>query len=92
MAVVVPDADGKEGTIDMRQVQVGNQIGSNWLITSGLKAGEKIVVEGMEKVKQGEKVTIKPWTPPTPVAAATTNAVPTSAPPATTNAAPAKPQ
>jgi len=96
MAVVVPDADGKEGTIDLKQVQVGNQIGSNWIITSGLKAGEKIVVEGMEKVKQGEKVIIKPWTPPAGTAStATTNAAPATAAPtdaATTNAAPAKPQ
>ncbi len=74
MAVVTPD-----NTIDMRQVQVGNQIGSNWIITDGLKAGDKIVVEGMEKVKQGEKVDVKPWVNPNVPAAATTQ---TNAPPA----------
>ncbi len=85
MAVVTPDADGKTGTIDLKQVQVGNQIGSNWLITSGLNAGDKIVVEGMEKVKQGEKVTIQPWVNPNAAPA------PASSDAATTNAAPSQP-
>jgi membrane fusion protein (multidrug efflux system) len=88
VAVVTAD-----DTIDMRQVQVGNQIGNNWLITSGLKAGDKIVVVGTNKVRQGEKVDPKPWT--NPADAASTNAPsatpPTAPAPSTdsTNAAPA---
>jgi membrane fusion protein (multidrug efflux system) len=34
------------------------------VITSGLKAGEKVVVEGIQKVKAGQPVAAKPWTPP----------------------------
>jgi membrane fusion protein (multidrug efflux system) len=34
------------------------------VITSGLSAGEKVVVEGLQKIKAGAPVTVKPWTPP----------------------------
>ena len=39
------------------------------MITSGLTAGEKVVVEGLQKIKSGAPVTAKPWTPPTEKAA-----------------------
>jgi membrane fusion protein (multidrug efflux system) len=34
------------------------------VITSGLKAGEKVIVEGIQKVKAGMQVAAKPWIPP----------------------------
>jgi membrane fusion protein (multidrug efflux system) len=46
-------------------VKVGPRTGSDWVITSGLKAGDKVIVEGVQKVKSGAPVTAKPWTPPT---------------------------
>lgn len=42
-----------------RQVEVGPTIGSQWLINSGLKPGEKVVYEGLQAVKQGMKITPK---------------------------------
>jgi membrane fusion protein (multidrug efflux system) len=36
-----------------RFVKVGTRIGSNWLIEEGLKAGERIIVEGVQKVREG---------------------------------------
>jgi membrane fusion protein, multidrug efflux system len=43
----------------MRQpVEVGPVVGQNWLIRSGLKAGERVVVDGFQKITVG--VTVKP--------------------------------
>jgi membrane fusion protein (multidrug efflux system) len=45
-----------DNTIEMRPVQATHRIGSEWVVGSGLKAGERIVVEGLQKVRQGTKV------------------------------------
>ena len=55
---------GADGKAEIRPVQVGLRVGSDWVITSGLKAGEKVIVEGMQKVKAGTQVAAKPWIPP----------------------------
>jgi membrane fusion protein (multidrug efflux system) len=49
---------------ELRPVKVGPRVGTDWVITSGLKVGEKVVVEGLQKIKSGAAVTAKPWTPP----------------------------
>jgi RND family efflux transporter MFP subunit len=59
---------GKDGTATARQVQLGGQVGSNWLIKSGLKAGERIITDGWQKVQPGQKVQVKG--DPAPAAAA----------------------
>lgn len=58
VAVVV--ADNK---INVRPVQVGERIGSNWLIVKGLQPGEQVVVEGTQKVKPGMTVVPRPFSP-----------------------------
>ena len=55
---------GADGNAEIRPVKVGPRTGSDWVITSGLKPGEKVVVEGLQKVKSGKPVNAKPWTPP----------------------------
>jgi len=35
-----------------------------WQITDGLKPGDKVVVEGVQKAREGSTVTVKEWTPP----------------------------
>jgi RND family efflux transporter MFP subunit len=55
---------GADGKAEIRPVKVGTRTGTDWVITSGLKAGEKVVVEGFQKIKTGAPVTAKPWTPP----------------------------
>jgi len=50
---VVKDDD----TIEIRPVQTGQRVGNLWIIDSGLAAGDRIVVEGMQKVRPGSKVT-----------------------------------
>lgn len=56
--VAVVGADNK---VEVRLVQVGERIGSDWIISSGLKAGEKIVAEGTQKVREGSTVNPKPF-------------------------------
>jgi membrane fusion protein, multidrug efflux system len=65
VAVVKPD-----DTIDMRMVKAGERIGTLWLIDAGLKAGERIVVEGVQKVRPGIKVKPIAATAEEPAAAA----------------------
>jgi membrane fusion protein (multidrug efflux system) len=45
-----------ENTIETRDIKVGTKFGSFWLITEGLKPGEKVVFEGLQKVKDGTAV------------------------------------
>ena len=49
--VVKPDA-----TVEQRMVKAGERVGNLWIIDSGLKPGEKVIVEGLQKVKPGVKV------------------------------------
>lgn len=58
--VAVVGADNK---ISIRTVSVGNQIGSQWIVTDGLKAGERVVAEGTQKVRPGATVKPLPFTP-----------------------------
>src|SRR5712692_9035878 len=47
---------GSDETVDLRKVQVGERVGSLWLIEQGLKPGERVIVEGIDRVKAGQKV------------------------------------
>ena len=69
--VIKPD-----NTIEVRNVTTGDKTGSLWIITDGLKAGEKVVVEGIQKCQDGGLVTPQPFVPDAP--AASTNAAPTA--------------
>ena len=54
--VYVVDAQNKVAT---REIAVGQKVESNWLITEGLKPGEKVIYEGLQKVKEGTIVNPK---------------------------------
>ena len=54
---------GESNKIDLRPVKPGERVGSDWIISEGLKAGEKIVVEGTQKVRPGAIVNPKPFEP-----------------------------
>jgi membrane fusion protein (multidrug efflux system) len=56
---------GPGDAVEIRTVQMGERIGPLWVVTSGLHAGDRIVVEGTQKVKQG--IVVKPVAPPAPV-------------------------
>ncbi|MEK7952424.1 efflux RND transporter periplasmic adaptor subunit [Luteolibacter sp. Y139] len=53
-----------DGKVEIRPVKVGQREGSEWVIESGLKAGETVIVEGVSKVRSGMPVVASPWTPP----------------------------
>jgi membrane fusion protein, multidrug efflux system len=52
--VVKPDA-----TVELRMVKAGERVGNLWIVDSGLKPGEKVIVEGLQKVKPGVQVSAK---------------------------------
>ncbi|HSF66226.1 MAG TPA: efflux RND transporter periplasmic adaptor subunit [Nitrospiraceae bacterium] len=56
LAVVSPD-----NTIEIRSVKVGERAGNLWVIDQGLQPGERVVVEGLQKVKAGMVVNPKPF-------------------------------
>jgi len=59
IAVVGPD-----GKVDLRLVQTGPTYASMQVVTSGLNLGEQVVVEGMQKLRQGILVKTTPWQMP----------------------------
>ena len=73
-----------DGSVSPRPVQIGRSQGTNWVVTSGLKTGEKVMVDGLVKIGMGaKKVTPVPWTgssqPQQPQQAASAAAAPASA-------------
>ena len=50
-----------ENKIEIRTVTLGAQSGSDWVVSEGLKPGEMIVAEGVQKVRQGAQVNPKPF-------------------------------
>lgn len=54
-SVWVIDADNKA---QPRDVRMGARMGQEWLVLEGLKAGERVVVEGVQKLKPGAPVTV----------------------------------
>jgi RND family efflux transporter MFP subunit len=57
--VVVVNPDGKA---EIRAVKIGPVYRRMIVVTEGLKAGEKVIVEGFQKVRQGMEVLTKPYT------------------------------
>jgi membrane fusion protein (multidrug efflux system) len=53
--VVKPD-----DTVEQRMVKAGERVGNLWILDSGAKPGEKVIVEGIQRVRPGVKVSAKP--------------------------------
>jgi RND family efflux transporter MFP subunit len=47
---------GPGDTVSLRSIQAGERVGPLWIVERGLEPGERVIVEGLEKVKAGEKV------------------------------------
>jgi len=56
IALVVDDA----GTVQQRMLTIDRSIGDEWLVSSGLSAGERIIVEGMQNIRAGTVVKAVP--------------------------------
>jgi membrane fusion protein (multidrug efflux system) len=59
VAVVGPD-----DTVDVRKVKTGARVGSLYVISEGLKPGERVIVEGGDRVRPGQKVRLASAAPP----------------------------
>jgi len=57
MALIV-DAEGKA---QLRMLSVDRAIGDKWLVSSGLVAGDRVIAEGLQKVRPGASVKVVPF-------------------------------
>jgi RND family efflux transporter MFP subunit len=53
---------GSDNKVNVRIVKVGERVGTEWIIDSGVKKGEMVVVEGVQKVREGVSVNPVPLT------------------------------
>ena len=77
--VMVVGADNK---VAARPVTTGASQGNMWIIKDGVKAGDRVIVEGLQKVKPGATVRVVPWNDPVKAAAAPAPAASAPAQPA----------
>ncbi|KTF69994.1 efflux RND transporter periplasmic adaptor subunit [Sphingomonas sp. HT-1] len=54
---------GAENKIEPRPIQTSRTAGDAWIVTSGLKPGDKVIVEGAMMLRPGMPVTPQPWNP-----------------------------
>jgi RND family efflux transporter MFP subunit len=54
---------GAEDKVEIRPVKTGERVGTLWVIEEGIKPGDRIIVEGAQKVRNGQLVKPMPWTP-----------------------------
>ncbi|MHA3083504.1 efflux RND transporter periplasmic adaptor subunit [Acinetobacter sp. ANC 5383] len=52
-----------KGIVETRNVQTSATQGQNWIVTSGLKPGDKVIADGVAKVKEGQQVKTTPYQP-----------------------------
>ncbi|HEV8724488.1 MAG TPA: efflux RND transporter periplasmic adaptor subunit [Candidatus Binatia bacterium] len=51
---------GKDNKISIRPVKVAERVGTQWIVDAGLKPGERVVTEGIQRVRAGMTVNPKP--------------------------------
>lgn len=61
-AMVVDD----DGTVAMKMLTIDRALGNQWLVSSGLDAGDRVIVEGLQRVRSGASVKVVPFEPVTP--------------------------
>jgi RND family efflux transporter MFP subunit len=47
---------GPDNKVQIRSVTLGDRVGQNYIITEGLKAGDRVITEGLQKVRPGAVV------------------------------------
>ena len=52
-----------KGIVESRPITTSGVQGNNWIVTNGLKVGDKVIVDGIAKVKEGQQVSAKPYQP-----------------------------
>jgi membrane fusion protein (multidrug efflux system) len=51
----------ESGKVQQRTIMVDRAIGDRWLVASGLEPGERVIVEGAQKVRPGTTVKVVPF-------------------------------
>ncbi|AZW44404.1 MULTISPECIES: efflux RND transporter periplasmic adaptor subunit [Bordetella] len=64
---LVVNADNK---VELRTIKTDRAIGDQWLVSGGLAAGDRVIVEGLQSVRPGAEVKAAEWSPPASRAAA----------------------
>ncbi len=52
---------GDDNTAQLRQVELSDVVNGRWVVTQGLKPGDRVVVEGFQKIRPGAPVDPQPW-------------------------------
>jgi membrane fusion protein (multidrug efflux system) len=47
---------GDNDTVAMRRIEIGTRVGNGWAVTKGLEGGEQVVVQGVQRLRDGAKV------------------------------------
>jgi membrane fusion protein (multidrug efflux system) len=55
---------GPDNTVELRTLETDRAVGDQWLVTSGLKPGDRVIVEGIQSAKPGTKVVPEEYRPP----------------------------
>jgi membrane fusion protein (multidrug efflux system) len=54
---------GADGRVEVRVIKIGQAVGNKWIVTDGLKSGESVIVEGLQKAQPGMVVKPVPFNP-----------------------------
>jgi membrane fusion protein (multidrug efflux system) len=54
---------GKDGNVAQKRVASDTMLGNDWVVTSGLEAGDQVIVSGIQAVKAGAPAKATPWKP-----------------------------
>ena len=54
---------GADGNVERRNLTTSAAQDGQWIVTAGLSAGDKVIVSGVQKAKEGAPVTATPWQP-----------------------------
>jgi membrane fusion protein (multidrug efflux system) len=50
-----------EGVVEVRDLRIDRAVGNRWLIMEGLAPGDRVIVEGLQKVRPGSTVKTVPF-------------------------------
>lgn len=59
--VLTGGEDQRNFTVQRRLVKLDRTEGKNWVVSSGIKPGDLVVVDGLQKVKDGQKISAQPY-------------------------------
>ena len=61
--IVLACAEGADNKAVARSIVTGERVGERWIIQQGLKPGDRVVIEGLQKARPGSVVNPQPYQP-----------------------------